>query len=919
VKKTFLFFAILFITPSLFAIAPAKKGVKVPSYLVEEFKQIRAEYSSGYWPQEMARRHKLQESGEGDFVLQATAPTTVLMPVLLGYYGDSQPKYTTQDFQNDLFDSNPKGTVTQFYNECSYGKMYLGGTVSNWARTPKTLSYYAGTDGKSNDGRRDFVIDLLFSIDPTFDFSPYVDVTSLDAEGYHVRLVAAIHTGAGAEAGASNIWSHRWNIRPRILTRKNNAGDTLYNNSKILASGHFLTNDTYLNKPVVVDGDYACEPEMAGSNNTNGSLIEIGVFCHEFGHLFGLPDLYNTAVSGTGDQGLGNWCLMAGGSWGGDGGTPAKPAHFSAWCKEQLGFVTPTVVTKFLPQHSIKKVEQFPEIYKLWSQGQSSNEYFLVENREKVGFDTSLVRGGLLIFHVVEIQSSVGNTDPNHHWVDLEQADGLRNINIGTNRGDAGDPYPGSTNNRTFDGYSNPNSMSYASAQSYVGVRNISSEADTMYADLDVGARPYLRPLAVTQVDAGQASVNGRLEPGENGSLIVQIQNIYPTTATNAELRIAAAAQGLTVDTNVTIFSLLPSATADVTTTAKIRVQQNFVPKEIQLNVDLKATDFHQVYTVPMTLGYPAIAILDGDSIAQTSVLFCRSALDSIGRYYEVLRTRDSVTSNSALFRRKTMIYLSGNMKYQTISAPVLDSLSRFFQNGGNLILSGQNIAEDLQGRGITALTTLFHVQWSQNLVIGRTLYGMPSDGLGSQIKKVMISGADGFANQTSPDIILSDGVSVPFLTYGSINGTSIAGAYYQNNQTKSKLVFLGFGLEAISNLTSETSRGSFIKVFFDWFDTPTGVFNSPLLAPLSYEFKQAYPNPFNPSCQLEFQIPQRAFVEVELYNLLGQKVRNVLSSELVAGQHRLTIDGTGLASGTYICRIHSNTYSASQKIVLLK
>jgi hypothetical protein len=256
-------------------------------------------------------------------------------------------------------------------------------------------------------------------------------------------------------------------------------------------------------------------------------------------------------------------------------------------------------------------------------------------------------------------------------------------------------------------------------------------------------------------------------------------------------------------------------------------------------------------------------------------------------------------------------------MKYMTIAPPVLDSLTRFLQNGGNLFLSGQNIAEDLQGRGVTALTTSFHVQWAQNLIIGRTLYGIPSDVIGSQINKVMISGSDGFANQTSPDVLLSDGNSVPFLTYGSVNGTFIAGLYYENS--RSKIVFLGFGLEAISNLTSQTSRSTFMQAVLNWFDVPLGVSQNPLLVPLSYAFGQAYPNPFNPTCQLEFQIPQRGFVEIELYNLLGQKVKNLISSELTAGPHRVTIDGAGLSSGTYICRIHSDNYIASQKIVLLK
>jgi len=182
VKKLYLSFCCFFITHSTYAITPAKKGINVPLYLVEEFKQIRSEYSSGYWPQEMAvdavcwkaamenswRKHQYQPA----FVCLCFSAIIV----------NSQQKYTRQDFQNDLFDSNPKGNrhTILFWNllwkDVSHRNRFGLG------RCTKTLLYYAGTNGQSNDGRRDFVIDLLFSIDPTFDFSPYVDPTSLDYE-----------------------------------------------------------------------------------------------------------------------------------------------------------------------------------------------------------------------------------------------------------------------------------------------------------------------------------------------------------------------------------------------------------------------------------------------------------------------------------------------------------------------------------------------------------------------------------------------------------------------------------------------------------------------------------------------------------------------------------------------------------------
>ena len=60
------------------------------------------------------------------------------------------------------------------------------------------------------------------------------------------------------------------------------------------------------------------------------------IVLHEFGHALGLPDLYDTDYS---SSGIGNWGVMSGGSWGGNGSSPWYPVHFSAWCKTTLGWV----------------------------------------------------------------------------------------------------------------------------------------------------------------------------------------------------------------------------------------------------------------------------------------------------------------------------------------------------------------------------------------------------------------------------------------------------------------------------------------------------------------------------------------------------------------------------------------------------
>jgi M6 family metalloprotease-like protein len=122
---------------------------------------------------------------------------------------------------------------------------------------------------------------------------------------------------------------------------------------------------------------------------------DISVFCHEFGHMLGLPDLY-ARPENPGMEGVGVWCAMANQVGGG------RPQHFCAWSKEKLSWIKPTVIDPSVKQKLIlAPIEDSPkECYKILLRPDGS-EYLLLENRKKKGFDTSLPADGLLIWRVV--------------------------------------------------------------------------------------------------------------------------------------------------------------------------------------------------------------------------------------------------------------------------------------------------------------------------------------------------------------------------------------------------------------------------------------------------------------------------------------------------------------------------------------
>jgi hypothetical protein len=88
---------------------------------------------------------------------------------------------------------------------------------------------------------------------------------------------------------------------------------------------------------------------------------------------------------------------------------------------------------------------------------------------------------------------------------------------------------------------------------------------------------------------------------------------------------------------------------------------------------------------------------------------------------------------------------------------------------------------------------------------------------------------------------------------------------------------------------------------------------------PQSAQLYQNFPNPFNPSTNIQFRIPRSAFVRIQVFNLLGQLVETLLTGTLGPGDHLVTWDSRDRPTGVYICTLQSRGYSRSIKLVLLK
>ena len=268
------------------------------------------------------------------------------------------------------------GSVHDYFKDMSRGEFDLTFDIVGQVKVSKSATYYGGPSPimGGTDHIGEFITEAIKKADEKcdIDWKKY----DWDDDG-EVEQVFVLYAGYGQATGGptGTIWPNAWTLDEALQNSDGNGG--------------FSIDGVFINQ-------YACSNELYLDSGT--VPMGLGVFCHEFSHCMGLPDMYDTNYGST--PTMGDWDLLAGGSYNGPHGIGWCPAGWTSYERAYAGWLE---LTELKAGDIIKGMTSLEEAdgkaYVIYNDNHK-DEYYLLENHKGMGWDKYTPENGLLIIHV---------------------------------------------------------------------------------------------------------------------------------------------------------------------------------------------------------------------------------------------------------------------------------------------------------------------------------------------------------------------------------------------------------------------------------------------------------------------------------------------------------------------------------------
>jgi M6 family metalloprotease-like protein len=721
---------------------------------------------------------------------------------------------------------NGVGSFKDFYHEVSYDQLTVNTVVTQWVTVPGTHDSYAS----------DWGLFTRHAVDAAeaagIDFSQFDN----DNDGW-VDGIAVIHQGTGQEASGdpTDIWSH---------------------SSSLMYSGYEVEYDG------VIVNAYTSQPEIY-----SGNISTIGVMCHEFGHNLGAPDFYDTDYEAGGSHvGTGRWDVMAGGSWNGD---PAgsRPPHHNPLMVMYLGWGEFTSLDDYSEPTwlTLSNSNESPQFYII--ETQTPNEYFILENRQQIGFNASSPGHGMVVYHFDEdfvmehAQTNEVNTTDHQGFYPRAYNNAINTTYC---------PLPGTYNINSFHDWSNPNSVNWAGLPTNKPITNIteSTEGEIQFYYLD------------TNVPYTTCSI---IEPVE-GSLILPGEDIH-----------------MTIDAWNSLGAI---SSVEISLNGQLSTTLNQEPWE---------------YTFPAT-GYSGQILLgvrtegvDGSWAEYEHYIEVVNPIAIVAEDFEGMNNGDFTIDRWTLIDQDetaNVIIPGFDVPYEGGNAGFFIFDNRNFGDAGISALSGYHTLAVLKAENAPnddwLISPLLHIEGGSYAQFHHRSYSGNNQPMEFE---VLISGGSAdpaeFFNPSGETTVLSDNDWSMFrIMLTSYSGQNIRIAVHCISENAGELMMIDnfMVLSAAGQVSNEEI----------------------ILIPPTTGLESNYPNPFNPETTISYSLSEAVNAELSIYNILGQKVNTLQKGFQNEGRHTILWRGTdsrgkAVPSGIYFYKLTAGTYTMTRKMILLK
>ncbi len=321
----------------------------------------------------------------------------------------------------------------------------------------------------------------------------------------------------------------------------------------------------------------------------------------------------------------------------------------------------------------------------------------------------------------------------------------------------------------------------------------------------------------------------------------------------------------------------------------------------------IRSTDFRLV-----TEGGVDVLVIDASNEGYGDLIF--NSLENVYDGTAGIISREALTQSVDLSGFGIIAWSAG-IETPVLTTDEVSTLQSFLDQNGQLLINGQNIGADIfEASGQSQHAQSFynnylHASYVQDVGTSFLIQGYAGDPISDGLLFIL-----GSVYDKSPDLIAPfDASAAPLFKFG--NGPNVSSITAVTEDYR--VVYLGFGIEQIGDAVV---KDSLIARSIRWL---TGGIVSDVnennILPSVYSLDQNFPNPFNPSTVIRYQVPKSGEVTLKVYDILGKEVSTLINQNQDAGYYNVQFDASDLSSGVYFYTLTAGEFTSTKKMTLVK